>query len=141
MAAAIWLNQLALFDILMKRTPSNIKLHNKSRLLEICFEDETFILPCEYLRVHSPSAEVQGHGPGQEVLQTNKEQVNIVAIEPVGQYAVRLIFSDAHNSGLYSWDILYELGSHRQRNWQHYLARLSKAGVSRQAQHSDHYLS
>jgi len=97
----------------MNKTPTDIRLHSKSRLLEIVFEDETFMLPCEYLRVNSPSAEVKGHGPGQEVLQLNKEDVNIVAIEPVGHYAVRLIYSDSHNSGLYSWDYLYELGKNR----------------------------
>ncbi|MCL4121551.1 UNVERIFIED_CONTAM: hypothetical protein GTU68_001358 [Idotea baltica] len=99
------------------------------------------MLPCEYLRVHSPSAEVKGHGPGQEVLQLNKEDVNIVAIEPVGQYAVRLIFSDSHNSGLYSWDVLHELGSNRQTHWQKYLDRLAAADQMREPQPNDHYLS
>lgn len=125
----------------MKQTPTNIRLHSKSKLLEVSFGDEVFMLPCEYLRVHSPSAEVKGHGPGQEVLQKNKETVNIVAIEPVGQYAVRLIFSDSHNSGLYSWDILYDLGAHRQRYWQKYLARLAEAGVQREPQANDHHLT
>jgi len=125
----------------MKNTPTDIRLHSKSRLLEIVFNDETFKLPCEYLRVYSPSAEVKGHGPGQEVLQTNKEEVNIVAIEPVGNYAVRLIYSDAHNSGLYSWDYLHELGSQRQNKWQDYLNRLSQAGVERTAQENDQYLN
>ena len=124
----------------MQHTPSNLKLQTKSRLLEISFEDEVFVLPCEYLRVHSPSAEVQGHGPGQEVLQTNKEMVNIVAIEPVGNYAVRLIFSDSHNSGLYSWDYLYELGSQRQQKWQDYQRRLDDAGHRRESQDNDQYL-
>ena len=125
----------------MKRTPTDIRLHRKSRLLEVAFQDEVFKLPCEYLRVFSPSAEVKGHGPGQEVLQTGKEQVNIVAIEPVGHYAVRLIFSDSHNSGLYSWDVLYELGSHRQKNWEQYLQRLQAAGVTREPQDNDQYLT
>lgn len=124
----------------MKQTPRDIRLHSKSRLLEIKFEDESFCLPCEYLRVYSPSAEVQGHGPGQEVLQTGKETVNIVAIEPVGNYAVRLIFSDSHNSGLYSWDILYRLGHERQKYWQQYLQRLEEAGIERQPQDNDQYL-
>jgi len=124
----------------MQHTPSNIKLQTKSRLLEISFDDTVFILPCEYLRVHSPSAEVKGHGPGQEVLQVDKEKVNIVAIEPVGNYAVRLIFSDAHNSGLYSWDYLYELGSERRSKWQDYLQRLSSANHTRQTQDNDQYL-
>ncbi len=125
----------------MKHTPSNIVLHNKSRLLEVTFEDETFMLPCEYLRVHSPSAEVQGHGPGQEVLQTGKEMVNIVAIEPVGNYAVKLIYSDSHNSGLYSWDYLYELGTQRLEKWQDYLQRLTQNGTQRMPQSSDRYLT
>lgn len=124
----------------MKNTPTDIRLHSKSRFLTVTYDDEDFILPCEYLRVMSPSAEVKGHGPGQEVLQTGKETVNIVAIEPVGHYAVRLVFSDSHNSGLYSWDYLYELGSQRSQKWQDYLARLEVAGVTRAAQDSDQYL-
>jgi len=124
----------------MNRTPTDIKLHSKSRLLEVVFDRDTFILPCEYLRVYSPSAEVQGHGPGQEVLQVGKEQVNIVAIEPVGNYAIKLIYSDAHNSGLYSWDYLYELGLERVSKWQDYLQRLQANGTHREAQASDHYL-
>ncbi len=124
----------------MQHTPKNLKLQTKSRLLEISFDDEVFVLPCEYLRVHSPSAEVQGHGPGQEVLQIDKEQVNIVAIEPVGNYAIRLIFSDAHNSGLYSWDYLYELGSQRQQKWNDYLHRLNEASHKRETQDNDQYL-
>lgn len=125
----------------MKQTPKDIRLHKRSRYLVVAFEDEEFTLPCEYLRVHSPSAEVKGHGPGQEVLQIGKELVNIVAIEPVGHYAVRLIFSDSHNSGLYSWDILYDLGHHRQNHWQRYLDRLAEAGVNREPQANDQYLS
>jgi DUF971 family protein len=99
------------------------------------------MLPCEYLRVHSPSAEVKGHGPGQEILQEGKELVNIVAIEPVGNYAVKLIYSDSHNSGLYSWDYLYEIGSERQQMWQDYLSRLAENGTLRSPQESDHYLT
>ena len=125
----------------MKKSPSDIRLHKASNYLEVRFEDETFNLPCEYLRVYSPSAEVKGHGPGQEVLQIDKEDVQIVAIEPVGQYAVRLIFSDSHNSGLYSWDILYQLGHERQKLWQDYLRRLAEAGVERQPQENDHFLT
>ena len=125
----------------MNKTPSDIRLHQTSRVLEVVFDDNTFMLPCEYLRVYSPSAEVQGHGVGQEVLQTHKEEVNIVAIEPVGQYAVRLIFSDSHNSGLYSWDMLYELGSQRLCKWRDYLARLRSAGIERVAQANDRYLN
>ena len=125
----------------MKRVPSEIKLLQTSRVLQISFDDQTFKLPCEYLRVHSPSAEVQGHGPGQEVLQKGKEGVNIVAIEPVGHYAVRLIFDDGHNSGLYAWEYLYDLGINRQQRWQKYLARLAQAEHLRVSQDSDHYLA
>lgn len=125
----------------MKRIPSDIKLQTKSRLLEVSFDDGVFQLPCEYLRVHSPSAEVKGHGPGQEVLQIGKEDVNIVAIEPVGHYAIKLIFSDAHNSGIYSWDLLYELAQQRVSKWQSYLERLSEAGIVRDPQPNDQYLS
>jgi len=125
----------------MKHLPTDIRLHSKSKLLEIAFDDQIFILPCEYLRVYSPSAEVKGHGPGQEVLQLNKEEVNIVAIEPVGQYAVRLIFSDSHNSGLYSWDILYDLGSNRKQYWAKYLSRLAEANINRPQQNNDKYLT
>jgi DUF971 family protein len=124
----------------MNITPTDIRLHSKSRLLEIVFKDETFMLPCEYLRVNSPSAEVKGHGPGQEVLQLNKEAVNIVAIEPVGHYAVRLIYSDSHSSGLYTWDYLYELGNNRYCRWQDYLAQLKAAGEQREPQENDQYL-
>ena len=98
------------------------------------------MLPCEYLRVYSPSAEVKGHGPGQEVLQVGKESVAIVSIEPVGNYAVRLIFSDSHNSGLYSWDYLYELGAERTSKWQDYLDRLKNSGHQRETQANDQYL-
>jgi DUF971 family protein len=112
--------------------PTDIKLHQISRRLEITFDNATqFSLPCEFLRVYSPSAEVRGHGPGQEVLQTGKEDVSIVAIEPVGQYAIKLIFSDGHDTGLYSWDYLYELGLNQTELWQNYLARLAAAGISR----------
>lgn len=134
-------NRRRVLIVTMKKTPTDIRLHSKSNLLEITFIDEVFKLPCEYLRVYSPSAEVQGHGPGQEVLQVAKEDVGIVAIEPVGHYAVRLIFSDSHNSGLYSWDYLYELGSQRQQRWQDYLARLADAGEQRTAQDNDQYLT
>ena len=112
--------------------PTDIKLHQKSRILEITFDDGAhFELPCEYLRVYSPSAEVRGHGPGQEVLQLNKESVNITAIEPVGSYAVQLDFDDGHNTGLYSWETLYELGRNKEALWAEYLARLEQAGHKR----------
>jgi DUF971 family protein len=113
--------------------PSEIKLHQKSRVLEISFADgKTFELPCEFLRVFSPSAEVRGHGPGQEVLQTGKKDVDITGIEPVGNYAIQLSFSDGHNTGLYSWDILYDFGLHRDQMWQQYLKRLDADGASRE---------
>ncbi|HUM90400.1 MAG TPA: DUF971 domain-containing protein [Candidatus Competibacter sp.] len=113
--------------------PTEIKLHQNSRLLEVAFEDGThFQLPCEYLRVFSPSAEVRGHGPGTGTLVTGKEGVNITTIEPVGNYAVRLVFDDGHSTGLYSWNVLYELGTDQQSNWQDYLRRLSEVGYQRQ---------
>lgn len=112
--------------------PSSITLHQKSRLLEVVFDDgKAFRLPCEFLRVFSPSAEVRGHGPGQETLQTGKEEVGITAVEPVGNYAVKLVFSDGHDTGLFSWDYLYELGSHQEAMWGQYLDRLKKAGIER----------
>jgi DUF971 family protein len=114
--------------------PTDLKLHQISRVLEIRFEDGAhFELPCEYLRVFSPSAEVRGHGPGQEVLQVGKEDVKITAIEPVGNYAVKLVFDDGHDSGLYSWGILYELGANKESNWEGYLKRLAEAGYRRKA--------
>ncbi|MEG0922767.1 MAG: DUF971 domain-containing protein [Comamonas sp.] len=113
-------------------TPTGITVHGASRVLEVQYADgATFRLPFELLRVYSPSAEVQGHGPGQEVLQTGKREVGIVAIEPVGQYAIKPIFSDGHESGLFSWQYLYELGSREQELWQAYLAKLQEAGVDR----------
>jgi len=113
--------------------PSEIKLHQKSRVLEISFADgKTFQLPCEFLRVYSPSAEVRGHGPGQEVLQIGKKNVEITHIEPVGSYAIQLVFSDGHDTGLYSWDILYDLGVHQDEMWQQYLRRMEDAGASRE---------
>jgi len=113
-------------------TPTEIKLHQASRMLEITYVDgKTFTLPCEFLRVHSPSAEVRGHGPGQEVLQTGKQDVAITRIEPVGTYAVQLFFSDGHDTGIYSWDLLYDYGVRQPEMWQHYLNRLKDAGASR----------
>jgi DUF971 family protein len=113
--------------------PTEIKLHQQSRILEVAFNDGSrFNLPCEYLRVFSPSAEVRGHGPGQEVLQVGKKNVEIKAIEPVGQYAVVLVFSDGHDSGIYSWDYLYDLGRKQDFYWQAYLRRLEEAGESRE---------
>ncbi len=116
------------------RRPTDIILHQQSRVLEIAFEDgKRFRLSCEFLRVLSPSAEVRGHGAGQEVLQTGKKDVNIVAVEPVGNYAVKLVFSDGHDTGLYSWDYLYTLGVDHDALWQDYIERLDKAGASRDA--------
>lgn len=115
--------------------PTDIRLHQASRKLEIVFDDGAhFHLPCEFLRVYSPSAEVRGHGAGQEVLQVGKEDVNIAGIEPVGQYAVKLTFSDGHDTGLYSWDYLYDLGSRQGELWQSYLERLTAAGIQRKGQ-------
>jgi DUF971 family protein len=112
--------------------PTNIRLHQKSRVLEITFEDDAhFHLSCEYLRAYSPSAEVQGHGPGQEVLQVGKENVNIKDIEPVGNYAVILHFDDDHNTGIYSWQYLYSLGENYESLWKDYLGRLDAAGYKR----------
>lgn len=112
--------------------PTDIKLHQKSHVLEIGFDDgNTYRLPCEYLRAYSPSAEVRGHGPGQEVLQVGIENVNIVNIEPVGTYAVCLHFDDGHSTGIYSWELLHELGSRQETYWADYLARLEKAGYKR----------
>lgn len=112
--------------------PIDIKLHQKSRLLEIVFDDNTdCMLSCEFLRVYSPSAEVRGHGVGQEVLQTGKENVNIVGIEPVGNYAIKLIFSDGHDTGLYSWEYLHDLASNYEPLWLEYIAKLEMAGIQR----------
>ncbi len=112
--------------------PTDIQLHQKSRILELRYADGShFELPCEFLRVYSPSAEVRGHGPGQEVLQVGKEDVNITAIEPVGNYAVKLVFSDGHDTGIYDWDYLYKLGTEQERLWQDYLERLHQAGHER----------
>ncbi|MHB1299890.1 MAG: gamma-butyrobetaine hydroxylase family protein [Burkholderiales bacterium] len=121
---------------LEKNTPSptEIKLHKKSRLLEIAFSDgKTFSFPFEFLRVHSPSAEVRGHGPGQEVLQTGKKDVDIENIEPVGRYALQITFSDGHDTGIYSWDLLHDYGLNQEKLWQDYLKRLSAANASRES--------
>ena len=111
--------------------PTDIRLHARSRTLEIVFDGEApLVLPCEYLRVHSPSAEVQGHGPGQEVLQVGKRTVGIEALEPVGNYALKIRFDDGHDTGLYTWDYLHELGTRREEKWAAYLERLRAAGHS-----------
>lgn len=112
--------------------PTSIVLHRASHALEVAFDSgETFTLPCEYLRVESPSAEVQGHGPSQKVLVAGKRDVNIEAIEPVGHYGVQLRFSDGHNTGIYSWTTLLELGREQSERWPKYLAALEAAGLSR----------
>lgn len=112
--------------------PTELALHRQSRVLEVSFDDGSrFRLPFEFLRVHSPSAEVRGHGPGQETLQVGKRDVDIVDLLPVGNYAVKPVFSDGHDSGLYSWDYLYELGRDHDALWQQYLDRLAAAGASR----------
>jgi DUF971 family protein len=116
-----------------KHTPTEIKLHQKSRQMEVSFADgKRFELSYEYLRVCSPSAEVRGHGAGQEVLQVGKKNVDITAIEAVGSYAVQPRFSDGHDSGLYSWDYLYELGMDQNQLWRRYLQRMQAAGASRE---------
>jgi DUF971 family protein len=113
--------------------PTEIKLHQKSRILDVSFSDgKTFHYPCEFLRVHSPSAEVSGHSPGQEVLQIGKKLVSIRSIEPVGNYAIQLNFTDGHNTGLYSWDLLYNYGLNQDNLWQRYLQRLEAAEASRE---------
>jgi DUF971 family protein len=113
--------------------PTEIKLHQVSRKLEIAFDNGTrYELPYEYLRVYSPSAEVRGHGPGQEVLQVGKKNIEIKGIEPVGSYAVMLTFSDGHDTGIYSWDYLYELGANYVAQWDRYLSRMEAAGASRE---------
>ena len=118
----------------MKRRtrPTEIILHKQSRRIEIAFDDgKLFDLEAELLRVYSPSAEVQGHGPGQQVLQYGKERVNVYAIEPIGNYAVVLKFDDGHDTGIYSWDLLYELGLNKDKYWKSYLERLSEVGYTR----------
>lgn len=115
-------------------TPTDITVHGQSRQLEIGFSDgQSFRIPFELMRVYSPSAEVQGHGPGQETLQTGKRDVDIVELESVGNYAVQPTFSDGHSSGIYSWDYLYLLGSRQDELWQDHLRRLQEAGLDRDA--------
>lgn len=117
----------------MSTTPTEIRLRTESRLLVVSFDDDSeFEYTFEYLRTHSPSAEVKGHGPGQEVLQTGKENVVLKSIEPVGHYAVRLVFDDGHDTGLYTWQYLYDLGQQMDANWRSYLDRLATAGYARQ---------
>ena len=115
-------------------TPTALTVHSQSRLLEIAFSDGAmFKIPFELMRIYSPSAEVQGHGPGQEVLQTGKREVNVVALEPIGNYAVKPVFSDGHESGLFTWDYLYHLGADQSQLWDDYERRLKAAGALRDA--------
>jgi DUF971 family protein len=115
-------------------TPQSITVHSQSRVLEVGFSDgATFRIPFELMRIYSPSAEVQGHGPGQEVLQTGKRNVDLAALDPVGNYAVQPRFSDGHDTGIFSWDYLYFLGSQQDKLWSDYTARLEAAGVERDA--------
>jgi DUF971 family protein len=117
--------------------PTDIKLHQISAVLEISFDNgATFSLPCEYLRVYTPSAEALGHAPGQEILQIGKEDVTINEIKPIGNYAIQPIFSDGHNTGIYSWDLLYKLGSEYQSLWKDYLHKLELAGHQRKSSHT-----
>ena len=111
--------------------PNNIILHQQSKSLELVYADDSYILSSEYLRVSSPSAEVQGHGPGQEILQINKEKVGITKLEPIGHYAIKIYFDDGHDSGLFTWDYLRILSTEQVHRWQYYLDRLAKAGYDR----------
>jgi len=118
----------------MSEQPTEIKLHQQSRMLEIAYNDgANYQLPYEYLRVYSPSADVSGHGPGQEVLQVGKKVVGVSEIIPVGSYAVQINFDDGHDTGLYTWEYLYKLGKNRAALWQDYLDRLAAAGASRES--------
>ena len=122
------------FAAIAMSIPTEITLHQKSRALEIAFDDGArYTLPFEFLRVHSPSAEVRGHGPGQEVLQVGKKNVNLIEILPTGSYAIKLVFDDGHDSGLYTWEYLHELGKHQDTMWQEYLRQLEATGESREA--------
>ena len=115
--------------------PTEIKLHKQSKILDITFSDgKTFHFSCEFLRVHSPSAAVRGHSPEQEVLQTGKKDINIEHIKPVGNYAIQLDFTDGHNTGLYSWDLLYNYGIHQDKMWQRYLQKIKEVDASREPQ-------
>ena len=115
-------------------TPTALTVHSQSRRLEVTFSDgAAFKIPFELMRIYSPSAEVQGHGPGQEILQTGKREVNVVELEPIGNYAVKPVFSDGHESGLFTWDYLYHLGADQSRLWDDYERRLQAAGVARDA--------
>ncbi len=113
------------------KIPIEINLHQKSAYLTLKYSDESFDLSAEYLRVNSPSAEVKGHGPGQEKLQVGKENVSIQNLAPIGNYAIQIIFDDGHDTGLYSWEYLYELGQDYEKKWKNYIERLKEAGYER----------
>ncbi len=114
-------------------TPTEITLHQQSRVLEIAFDDGArYCLPYEFLRVYSPSAEVRGHGPGQEVLQVGKKNIGVNGVEPVGTYALKIIFDDGHDNGLYTWEYLQELGKYQEGMWQEYLSKMEAQGASRE---------
>ncbi len=115
-------------------TPTEITLHQQSKRLEIAFDDDTrYSLPFEFLRVHSPSAEVRGHGPGQEVLQIGKQNVLLLDVQPTGSYAIKLTFNDGHDTGLYTWEYLHELGKYQDALWHDYLSKMKEAGASRES--------
>jgi DUF971 family protein len=117
----------------MSERPETINYHSRSCVLELVYEqDKSYELSCEYLRVYSPSAEVQGHSPDQAVLQTEKQRVKITSIEPQGNYAIKIVFDDGHDSGIYSWRYLYELATNQQAYWQNYLDRLEQSGAKRE---------
>ena len=116
----------------MNQPPQKIKLHKQSQQLELQFAYENFLLPAEFIRVHSPSAEVKGHGPGQEVLQFGKKEVSIEKLEAAGNYGLKIYFSDGHSTGIYTWNYLYELGQNQETIWQIYLDKLHQAGKSRE---------
>ncbi|MBF0218023.1 MAG: DUF971 domain-containing protein [Gammaproteobacteria bacterium] len=117
--------------MMSQHIPSQVTLHREQRLLEVAFEAQSYQLPCEYLRVYSPSAEVRGHAPGEEKLQIGKEEVNIEKIEQVGTYALKFTYDDGHDSGIYDWEMLYDLAVNHEANWQDYLNRLAAAGIKR----------
>jgi len=116
------------------KTPSKIQLHKKSGTLDISYGEENFQLSAEYLRVYSPSADVKGHGPNQEVLQFGKQNMGFNKAEPIGNYAIRIEFNDGHDTGIFTWEYLYDLGKNFEIHWQDYLDRLNKAGKSRDAE-------
>ena len=125
-------NKICASILMTMLNPTEITLHQQSKLLEIAFDDGSrYRLPYEFLRVHSPSAAVRGHGPSQEVLQVGKQDVNVIDVQPVGSYAIKVTFDDGHNTGLYSWDYLNELGKYQDALWHEYLCKLAEAGESR----------